>query len=213
MAMPKQVLVVVTSTIEYPDGSPTGFWLSEVTHPYFHFIESGWQVAFASISGAALADEGSVEDAKNNKDVKTMEFWEDEEKKALLESAFQLGGEGTPPVEELVTQYDVVYFAGGYGSMWDFPTCEPAAALVKAMHAAGKVVAAVCHGPIIFGGITLDDETKVPPTPSASCSPRLCHAHSLIRLHPRLCLRLRAVARWQGVHGLHQSRGDQDGQV
>ena len=27
--VPKQALIILTSTIEYPDGSPTGFWLGE----------------------------------------------------------------------------------------------------------------------------------------------------------------------------------------
>ena len=45
--------------------------------------------------------------------------------------------------------------------MFDLPACEPAVALVKAMYEAGKVVAAVCHGPIILSGIVMGDETKL----------------------------------------------------
>jgi len=156
----KKCLIVLTSTTEYPDGSPTGFWLSEVTHPYFKFVEAGWEVTFASIGGAALADESSLEAAKD--DAETMAFWNDDEKKALLEAAPKLADTlAETPAEELIAKYDAIYFAGGYGTMWDLPTSEEAVALTKGMFEAGKVVAAVCHGPIILGGITLGDETKL----------------------------------------------------
>lgn len=168
--VPKQVLIVLTSTTAYPDGSPTGFWLGEATHPYFEFVKSGWEVTFASVGGSALADEASLADL----DAETAAFWADEEKKALLEKAPKLGfttpineetgepGEEAPvPTEEYVAKYDAVYFCGGYGTMFDLPACEPAVALVKAMYEAGKVVAAVCHGPIILSGIVMGDETKL----------------------------------------------------
>jgi putative intracellular protease/amidase len=169
--VPKQALIVLTSTTELPDGTPTGFWLGEATHPYFQFVASGWEVTFASVGGAALADESSL---GSNLDAETKAFWEDEEKKALLEKAPKLGfttpineetgepGEEVPvPTEEYVAKYDAVYIAGGYGCMWDLPACEPAVALVKAMYEAGKVVAAVCHGPILLSGIVMGDETKL----------------------------------------------------
>ena len=75
--VPKQVLIVLTSTTAYPDGSPTGFWLGEATHPYFEFVKSGWEVTFASVGGSALADEASLADL----DAETAAFWADEEKR------------------------------------------------------------------------------------------------------------------------------------
>ena len=80
--VPKQALIVLTSTTELPDGTPTGFWLGEATHPYFQFVASGWEVTFASVGGTALADESSL---GSNLDAETKAFWEDEEKKALQE--------------------------------------------------------------------------------------------------------------------------------
>merc|ERR1719263_892813 len=46
-----------------------------------------------------------------------------------------------------VTCFDIVFFSGGHGTCVDFPTDEVGAAVSKAL-AAGKVVGAVCHGPM-----------------------------------------------------------------
>src|SRR6202020_2176406 len=42
-----KVLFIISS-------SDTAFWLSEVTHPYWHFIERGLEVDFASPSGGKV---------------------------------------------------------------------------------------------------------------------------------------------------------------
>jgi putative intracellular protease/amidase len=42
-----KVLFIISS-------SDTAFWLSEVTHPYWHFVERGIEVDFASPSGGKV---------------------------------------------------------------------------------------------------------------------------------------------------------------
>ena len=42
-----KVLFIISS-------SDTAFWLSEVTHPYWHFIERGIEVDFASPAGGKV---------------------------------------------------------------------------------------------------------------------------------------------------------------
>lgn len=38
-------------------GWPVGFWWSELTHPYFHFTEAGYEVeAFSPDGGECTAD-------------------------------------------------------------------------------------------------------------------------------------------------------------
>jgi putative intracellular protease/amidase len=60
-------------------------------------------------------------------------------------------------------RYDALYLPGGHGTMWDFPVSTPLADIVSEMHARGKVVAAVCHGPagLIHAKNTQDDESLV----------------------------------------------------
>ena len=52
----KPVLFVVTSNgVKGDTGIPTGFWLSELTHPLAKLEEAGIKVEFASIQGGATA--------------------------------------------------------------------------------------------------------------------------------------------------------------
>jgi len=48
----KQILIVVTNHGEMGDtGAPTGYFLSEVSHPWHVFTEAGYRVDFASPLG------------------------------------------------------------------------------------------------------------------------------------------------------------------
>jgi len=143
----KKCLIVMTSAETLSDESPTGYYLSEVVHPYNTFIAHGWEVAFASIAGTAVADPASVEAA----DPETAAFWDDSAKKALLDAPTKLAD---IPIETATAEYEALYFAGGFGCMVDFAECAEAQALIKAfVEGEGKIVAAVCHGPIVFANI------------------------------------------------------------
>ena len=43
--------------------------------------------------------------------------------------------------------YDAVFYPGGHGPLWDLADDRHSIALIEALYAAGKPVAAVCHGP------------------------------------------------------------------
>jgi len=140
--------MIVTSVVQYPDESPTGFWLAEAAHPYLEFVKNGWEVVFASVAGTAVPDPASVTSA----DAPTQSFWE--EKKAELEAPTKLAD---VPMDTLTAEYEALYFVGGFGTMWDFPESAEAQAMIKAMLEAERVVAAVCHGPIVFLNVSNDD--------------------------------------------------------
>ena len=49
---PEKILIVLTSHTELGNtGEKTGFWLPELTHPYYEFTEAGYSVDVASIEG------------------------------------------------------------------------------------------------------------------------------------------------------------------
>ena len=150
-----RILVVVTNHghMEMPDGTtkPTGYWLAEVTHPWEHFVDAGFTVDFASPEGGfSPMDPRSfdLEDATNRR------FWEDLEAVQSLVHNHALG-DLDPEV------YDAVYFAGGHGTMWDFPGQEAVENAIREVWRDGGVVAAVCHGPAALVDVRLDDGTPL----------------------------------------------------
>lgn len=46
--------------------------------------------------------------------------------------------------------YEAVFYPGGHGPLWDLAEDRDSIALIEAMWAAGKTVAAVCHAPAVF---------------------------------------------------------------
>jgi putative intracellular protease/amidase len=138
---PKRVLMIVTShprlgARDDASAGPTGFWLEELAAPYAVFREARLEVDIASPAGgrppadpkSTTGDAGSV---------KT--FLADKEAVARLETTLRIAD-----VDE---SYDAYFVVGGHGVMWDLATSEELASLLGRANAAGKVVAAVCHGP------------------------------------------------------------------
>lgn len=83
-----------------------------------------------------------MEDAENK------EFWETPEMKSLTENTKVLSS--CDP-----NQYDLIFFVGGFGTMWDFPFNENLASTAATIYEKGGFVGAVCHGPIALANIKL----------------------------------------------------------
>eukprot|EP00966_Prymnesium_polylepis_P057034 1320983-Prymnesium_polylepis.1 len=131
--MPRKVLIVLTSVDRFPDGSATGWYLPEAAHPYFKFKAAGIDVEWASITGTATCDPGSVDASQD--DAESMAFWEGAAIKAQTGSSKKL-----EDCKE--ADYDAVFFAGGFGTMWDFAESEAASKIITETLAANKPVAA-----------------------------------------------------------------------
>lgn len=143
-----KVLLVLTSHDRLGDtGKPTGAYLAEVAHPYDVFVRAGLAVEFASPRGGRPPLDG-VENA----DAVGRAFLDDRAIQARLDHTRRL--------DELdPADYAAIVFAGGHGTMWDFPRNEPLAALAAAIYERGGVVAAVCHGPAALVDVRLSDGT------------------------------------------------------
>ncbi|HEU4780778.1 MAG TPA: type 1 glutamine amidotransferase domain-containing protein, partial [Steroidobacteraceae bacterium] len=133
----KPVLFVVTSNaVKGATGIPTGFNLSEVTHPLEKLQAAGIRVEFASIRGGAAPLDG-LEDMK---DPVNARYWAD--------PAFRHGITHTLNLDAVEpARYSAIFFAGGHGTMWDFPESRAAQKAIREIDAAGGIVSAVCHGP------------------------------------------------------------------
>lgn len=133
----KPVLFVVSSNnVKGNTGIPTGYNLAEVTHPLEKLQEAGIAVEFASpIGGDAPLD--GLEDMN---DPVIAKYWAD--------AAFRRGIANTIPMDQVdPSRYSAIFFAGGHGTMWDFPDNAAILDAIRQIDAAGGIVSAVCHGP------------------------------------------------------------------
>jgi putative intracellular protease/amidase len=144
--MSKKVLFALTSHDKLGEtGRKTGFYVPEVAHPAAVFRSAGYEIAFVSVRGGAAPQDGI-----NPDDTVVTEFLADPEVRRTLA--------GTPAVHEVEAEdFDVIFFAGGHGTMWDFPESAELARLAAGIYEAGGVVAAVCHGPAGLVNLKLSD--------------------------------------------------------
>lgn len=142
-AKKKRVLLVAanpgTSTVT---GWPVGFWWSELTHPYWTFMEHGYEVEIRSPSGGALqADSYSdPEDASGYSahDILSLGFKKSVKHAALLQD--------TKPIDDVQpNNYDAIFVVGGQSPMMTFRGHTKLQKLVASFYEAGKVTALVCH--------------------------------------------------------------------
>src|SRR5581483_3003193 len=109
-----KILIVLTSHAELGStGRPTGFYVSEAAHPWKVFTDAGYTVDLASVRGGAPPRDGEDRD-----DPIQRAFLDDPRMAAQLAA--------TPsPGEVEAADYAALLLAGGHGTMWDFPGCEP----------------------------------------------------------------------------------------
>jgi putative intracellular protease/amidase len=141
----KKILIGLTSHGDLAGLRPTGYYLSEVAHPWRVFTDAGYTVDLASVAGGHPPVDGV-----DLSDPIQRAFTDDPE--------MQRKARGTPTFVDIASaDYDAVLFAGGHGSMWDFPHDQALAAVTREIYEAGGVVAAVCHGPAALVDVTLSD--------------------------------------------------------
>lgn len=140
--MPR-VLMIVTSTGTLPDGGPTGLWLEEFAVPALVLGEAGAELVVASPRGGA-----APVDPRSERDPDKHPGWA-EAARALAD---------TVALDSVrADEFDAVFIAGGHGTMFDFPGHPALARLLADVHAQGKPIAAVCHGPAAFVGVVRAD--------------------------------------------------------
>ncbi|KAH6653010.1 DJ-1/PfpI family protein [Truncatella angustata] len=144
--MAPKVLVVLTSygTIEGTDHK-TGWYLPELAHPYDVLEPKTELVIVSPKGGEAPLDQSSVEafksDPSSQNFLKKDSLW-----KNTAKLSDYLGRS---------SEFAALFYPGGHGPMFDLATDKESIQLINEFVAAGKPVAAVCHGPIVFTNVTL----------------------------------------------------------
>ena len=148
--MTQRILFVLTShdrkgPAGATDAAPSGFYLSEVSHPHRVLTEAGYAVDFVSPQGGKTHVDGlDLNDPIN------AAFWNND----TLRNATQTT---LPPPQINPNAYVAIFFAGGHATMWDFPDNAELSAIAACIYENGGVVAAVCHGPAGLVNLTLSD--------------------------------------------------------
>ncbi len=127
-----------------------GFWLAELTHPFWHFSERGATIDIASPAG------GSVKPDPTS-DPYTEQSWEKDDlvSKGFLSDATLVGRlNSTMSLLNVEPEgYDAVHVVGGAGAAVDlYPNAE-VARILSHFWTSGKIVGTICHGSIALGNI------------------------------------------------------------
>ena len=138
-----KVLIVLTSHDQLGDtGKKTGFWLEEFVSPYYHLKDASVQVTLASpLGGQPPLDPKSHEPDLQTDDIRR--FDNDQAAQTDLANTAKLA-------DMKVEDFDAVFYPGGHGPLWDLYRDSYSIALIEGFIAAGKPVAAVCHGPAVL---------------------------------------------------------------
>lgn len=143
-----KILIVLTSNSELGDsGRKTGFWLPELTHPYYELKDAGYAVDIASIKGGMAPIDTQSYD---NKGTANNRFLADAE---LMSKVIK-----SIPIASIKSEdYVAVIYSGGSGTMWDFPNNEHINRITKEVYESNGLVSAICHGPAALVDVKLSD--------------------------------------------------------
>ena len=158
----RKILIVTTSHTAMPhEAAPTGVWYEELAGPYYAFVDAGHAVTIASIRGGVVPiDPRSLVGEAVSASVRR--FQDDPE---ALAAARQ-----SQAVADLdARDYDALFLAGGHGTMWDFPDNAALGRTITDALDAGRIVAAVCHGPAGFIGVRRADGAPLVAGRSIAC--------------------------------------------
>lgn len=121
-------------------GVATGVFASELTVPYYVFLDAGMQVVLASPRGGVVP----VEPLSMKGELRTPD-----DDRLLSDQDFRARLMNSLAVADLdFTSYDIIYFAGGWGAAFDLAQSEVLGRKVSDAYAAGRVIGGICHGPL-----------------------------------------------------------------
>jgi putative intracellular protease/amidase len=144
MSEQHRILIVLTSHGDLGGRRSTGAYAPEAAEPWVVFTQAGCAVDVASVAGGRPPFDGvDLDDADQRSFFEAVDL---DEAPALADI----------PLD----RYDAVFYAGGHGTMWDFPA-PAVASSATTVWASGGVVAAVCHGPAALTGALAEDGTPL----------------------------------------------------
>ena len=141
----KRALIITTShgvlaPVGETEGDPTGVAASEMTHPYYTFLDSGMDVDLASIEGGQIP----IDPMTINRVIRTAE-----DERFLSDSIAMSKAKHSIPIAEVdITAYDIVFISGGWGASYDLAQSPVLGEKVSDAYYGDKaaIIGGVCHG-------------------------------------------------------------------
>jgi len=140
----KKALIIATShgVLNAPGettGNPTGVMASEMTVPYYEFLDAGMEVDVASIKGGKIPV-----------DPQTLIFLlkTPEDDRFLKDEVFQEKVNQSLKIDDIdFTQYDAIFMSGGWGAAYDLGYSKVLGEKISAAYyAQTPIIGSVCHG-------------------------------------------------------------------
>jgi len=107
-----------------------------------------------SLTGTATVDENSVATGTQllQLEISALQAWN-----SKSHPIHEVLGRIKSPAQVNAADYGIVFFAGGHACTWDLPTATAVHQIAATIYEQGGVVAAVCHGPAVLGGLKLSN--------------------------------------------------------
>lgn len=135
-----RALCVATNHGVLDIGVATGVFGSELTVPYYVFLDAGMQVDVASPLGGIIP----VDPLSMKEPIRTPE-----DDRLLGDVVFREKLMHSLAIADVdFASYDIIYFAGGWGAAFDLGQSELLGEKVSEAYAAGRVIGGICHGPL-----------------------------------------------------------------
>jgi putative intracellular protease/amidase len=156
---PKHVAIVASNpSVSKQTGWPIGFWWSELSHPYWEFVEHGYVVELYSPDGGKLEADNWSDPRDESKysahDLISLGFISSPEHSKLVEAS--------KAVSQLkVSEYDAVLFVGGQAPMYTYYNDQRVQDLAAQCYKAGKITAVLCHATCILLKTKIDGKLLV----------------------------------------------------
>jgi putative intracellular protease/amidase len=161
---PKRIAIVASNPAISPTtGWPVGFWWAELSHPYWEFVECGFEVGVYSPDGGRLEGDAWSDPRDDSgysaEDLISLGFINSAEHMRLVEDS-------RPMAELDVDEHDAVMFVGGQGPMVTFYDDDRVHRLAAAFYDAGEVTCVICHAACLLlkarrpeGGLVVEGRT------------------------------------------------------
>ena len=186
-----KALCVATNHAVLDVGVATGVFASELSVPYYVFLDAGMQVDVASPRGGIIP----VDPLSLKEMIRTPQ-----DDRLLDDVVFRAKLANSLAIADVdFAAYDIIYFAGGWGAAFDLGQSDLLGQKVSEAFAAARVIGGICHGPLgLLRARTPDGELIVKGRRVTAVTDTQVHqlGIEITPLHPETALR-QAGARFE----------------